>query len=887
VSKLVIAFITRMKRDKHAGAPLTLRLREIEGEHLPHVGGKALNLARMMRAGLPVADGFVITVGSFQRFLEATPAQIPAEENRVGEKEQPSLAALTALGQKMCRRLRTQPIPANTEAAVRAALNHFPDAQLWAVRSSASAEDSVRHSFAGQYDSFLNVRPEEVPRRIRECWLSCFGPRAITYRTLIEMRSPPAMAVIVQQMVPAERAGVLFTADPISGDRNRIVIEGAHGLGDRVVAGEVVPDRIVVERSSLGPIQPPSAEVQNVPGLLDPRIARRLAELGARAEAVLSGPLDIEWAVSGDRIYLLQARPITGPPVKWTDRMHHVWTNMNVGEVLPDVITPMTWSLLQMFLEPLFHSVFGLLGADLRRCPVVDLIGGRVYFHANVALSAVRPFSFLLRGIPKFAQALGGAQIPGAPDALLKSLDLPDLGFRWYRFLPSWPRSIALVLSHSPRRGDAWLKRVQARNDRLIRTNVESMTTPDLARFFTRLVHESFEGWDLLYLVTQTPALLVFEKACHVWLKDPDLAVGYRLFAGLGGIPQAEAGLALWDLAVLAHSDLPTEQAVCSTEHWVNVRLQLVRTDTGRRFLEAWDHFMARHGHHCRSELELYSARWSETPDYILSIVRGYLQGIDQCSPPEAQRQLASERQHLTQECYQKLPNPIQRRIFKWALSRAQKAAVARETWKNEAVRIMALLRRVLLTLGIYLHQRGLLSERDDIFFLSAPEVEQLCSGRATFDAHALIRQRREEYARNRLHQPPPLVVDRFEPTSAAPQPVKAEADVLHGIPVSPGRITGPAKVILRNDDHEQVLPGEVLVAPFTDPAWTPYFVPAAAVVTDLGGILSHGSIVAREYGIPAVTNVQGGTRSIKTGDVVEVDGTRGQVKIVKRRMQG
>jgi hypothetical protein len=276
---------------------------------------------------------------------------------------------------------------------------------------------------------------------------------------------------------------------------------------------------------------------------------------------------------------------------------------MNVGEVLPDVVTPMTWSLMQTFLDPLFHSVFGLVGADLRRKPVVGLIGGRIYFHANVGLAAVAPFSFLVRQIPKLAQAMGGAQVAGDAQAFLKSLDVPDLGFRWPKFLLSCPKMIPLLLAHSPGRGEAWMKRVQARNDQLVRTDIESMSTPALGQFFAWLVRESFEGWDLLYLVTQAAALPVLEKICHTWLNDPDLAVGYRLFSGLGGIPQAEAGLALWNLATLAHGDSRTEQAVSSAPNWEEARAQLSRTEQGRAFLGTWSDFMARHGHHCRSEL--------------------------------------------------------------------------------------------------------------------------------------------------------------------------------------------------------------------------------------------------------------------------------------------
>jgi pyruvate,water dikinase len=388
----------------------------------------------------------------------------------------------------------------------------------------------------------------------------------------------------------------------------------------------------------------------------------------------------------------------------------------------------------------------------------------------------------------------------------------------------------------------------------------------------------------LLYLVTPTPALPVFHKACRDWLGDPDLTLGYRLFSALGGMPTAEAGLALWRLAVLAHADHETEVVLCSEMGWPHVRAALCQTEHGRRFLAAWDAFMTEHGHHCRGELELFNARWSETPDYILGLVRGYLHSMGRSDPEENQRRLADERERLTEQCRRRLKNPIKRWIFSRSLRRAQRLAVNREELKNQAVREITLLRRVLLTLGRRLQHRGILSRDDDIFFLEIPEIEPVALGRASFNWRERIAGRRREYEQNRKLAPPPVVIGRFDPNAPHGPAADAGAQCLSGIPVSPGIVTGPARVILRTDDHEQVLPGEILIAPFTDPAWTPYFVTAAGVVMDQGGILSHGSIIAREYGLPAVTNVGSATRVIRSGDLVQVDGNCGRVTVLTER---
>jgi rifampicin phosphotransferase len=216
------------------------------------------------------------------------------------------------------------------------------------------------------------------------------------------------------------------------------------------------------------------------------------------------------------------------------------------------------------------------------------------------------------------------------------------------------------------------------------------------------------------------------------------------------------------------------------------------------------------------------------------------------------------------------------------SLRRAQKLAINREEWKNQAVRHITVLRRILLVMGERLWKEKVLAQPDDVFFLEITEIEPVASSQAHFDVKEVIARRRAEYQNNLTLTPPPVVIGRFDPNTPAAPVADAPATVLTGIPVFPGTVTGRAKVILRTDDHQSVLPGEILVAPFTDPAWTPYYVTAGGVVMEQGGILSHGSIVAREYGLPAVTNVGSATRIVSTGDLVQVDGARGQVTILE-----
>lgn len=862
--------------------PLILPLDRVAKDQRGLVGGKAANLAVLVHERLPVPPGFCVTTVAFAQFLQACP-EGPELFRSLRRLPAATPDPISQARERGVARLAQLPIPPRVEQAILDAWRAQGESRQYAVRSSATLEDASDHSFAGQFESRLNVQGREaLLAAIKQCWLSFFSTRALAYQFKDGQPIPDAaMAVLVQEMVPAETAGVLFTLDPVTGDTGRMVIEGAPGLGDRLVSGRLNPERVVLEKAALRVIAHSPAD----PPCLDEALARRLGKLAVKIERLFACPQDIEWAMAGGRVFLLQARTVTAArrTRPWEDRQ--VWSNLNSGEVAPDVMTPATWSVIGLFLNQIARSSFRLAGADLARAPLVGLVAGRIYFNLNTALATAKPFPQALLRVPRLTDALGGAPVAGERGGLppIPDEDLPDLGFRWPRYLLSLPGILRELLAHSPRRGDAWAARLKARNDTGSHEDFAALSTPTLARRLGQLLHQGFQGWDLLYLGTQAVALVVFQKACRDWLCDPDLTLGYRLFAGLGGLPEAEAGLALWRLAALAHADPQTKAAVLHAPAWPEVRARLELAEPGRAFLAAWDAFMAEHGHHCRGELELFNPRWSERPDYIFGLARGYLRAIGQTDPLENQRRLAREREQLTGQCRQRLRNPLKRWIFSRALRRAQKLAINREEWKNQAVRQLTTLRRVLLALGERLAREGVLAQADDVFFLEVTETISLATGQAHFDHLALIRQRRAEYEMNLTLTPPPVVVGRFDAnTPAAPTP-DAGATTLQGIPVFPGVVTGPARVILRADDHEQVRPGEILVAPFTDPAWTPYFVTAAGLVVDQGGILSHGSIVAREYGLPAVTNVGSATRDIRTGDLIQLDGTRGRVTLMKR----
>jgi len=858
---------------------LVLRLGEAGDNHRSLVGGKASNLGKMIAAGLPVPRGFCVTTAAFDLFL-ASCSRRTELSNLLAQCNGDDLWRIAELSREIRSCLAEVHVPEVVKDAMLSAWREPGGGRSFAVRSSATVEDGAGMSFAGQFESVLNVRGvDALLAAIKACWLSLFSERALVY--LAKQRVPAEkvrMAVLMQEMVAANHAGVVFTADPLTGATDRFVVECVSGPGEGLVQGKVQPERMVVEKRTGRVLASPENK------LLSSATLKNLCDLARQTERIFGSPQDIEWAQRDDGVFLLQSRPITTKaPVKtWEDRQ--VWTNVNTGEVMPDVMTPMTWSMIQSLLR-VVGSIFRLVGVNIGSASLVGgLVAGRLYFNANTSLAAVKPFSFLHKELPDFSRTLGGDPVEAYRQAPLSlpPEDLPDLGFRWPKYILSLPRIFYDLITHwSRRRGCAWLARFTKQTDELDRLDLGAVSTPKLTRLSGQSIREVFKDADVLYLLAQGAALPVFQKACRDWLGEPGLTL--RLFAALGGMPVAEAGLALWRLAVLAHADRDTEAVVSSEKNRPEVRARLSRTEHGRKFLAAWDTFMAEHGHHCRGELELFNARWHETPDYIRGLVRGYLRSIGQSDPLENQRRLAEERERLIVQCRARLKNPIKRWIFSHSLRRAQELIVFREQLKNLGVRRFAFVRRVLLVLGQRLHEQGCFSCRDDIFFLEVSEIEPVATGSASFDWRERIKSRRREYEKNQKLHPPRVVNGRFDPNAPVWPAANADTKLLEGIPVSPGIVTGPARVILRTDDHEQVLPGEILIAPFTDPAWSPYFITAAGVIMEQGGVLSHGSIVAREYGLPAVTNVASATRVIRTGDLVQLDGNRGCVNVLKR----
>ncbi len=859
------------------------------------IGPKAESLKRLGDSGLPVPAPRFLGVDAYH--------------------EQAARAGVAAL------------LAANVPASeVRAAIHETPladdvAAQLssWhdelgaglAVRSSGTAEDLPHASFAGQHGTFFVTNADDLAARVRDCWASLFSDRAVAYRDVRGISTDgAAMAVIVQRLVPAVAAGVAFTRDPVTGAED-VVVEACLGIGEALVSGKVTPDRFTFDPAGLellaadlgqkrvrvavnpwgGVTETPVPPDEASAACIDEGVAREVARLALSAEGVFGCPIDVEWAWDGERVWLLQARPITAcAPVSGSHSAAvpatgpapsaepAIWSNVNTGEILPDVATPMTWTIIHHHAQEIFGGMMGAFGVRIDAQKAIGLVGGRIYFN----LTLLREAFDHLPGVD-LDVVLGGMH------------DFVELPPHAVRPVPRWAKALAVtkaafampgyVLRHTPKKAQRFAAYMRRRTDGAMREIAAGPDAAEAYRLFVSLNDDFSEFNDTLaFMAVAMFGFGLLGGLTGRWLGDESGALANRLVSGQGDVASADAGHALWGLSVLARGAQSVAGAVLVGSGWSDVRARLVATsEAGDRdaaaFLAAWDVFMSEYGHHRRGELEFANPGWAEQPDYVLGLVRSYLTEDRGSDPMAAYAERAAGAEHAGAEALERLGG-LKRVIFRHVLAWGRASARTRENVKSEAVRWLMAIRHSLLALGARMVEAGTLGRADDIFFLEYGELPALVAGEAR-DWRSLTASRRTEHERLEKLSPPPVVLGEWDEGSG-PWTVASSVRVLKGISVSAGVARGRARVFATVDTNEAVLPGEILVAPFTDPGWTPYFVPAAGIVMDMGGLLSHGSIIAREYGIPAVVNVGPATRIIHTGDLIEVDGEKGEVRILE-----
>lgn len=894
------------------------RLEDVEQPNLAELGGKAFHLVKIIHAGLPVPAGFCITAAAFNRFLgvEGLSGEILTTiEHLSWARLETIKKGSRAIGELIRRRNFPEIVRTSILSAWRDLVKETDGSLNAAVRSSATSEDRPDLSFAGQYDSYLNINSEEeLLEAIKSCWASLYSDRALTYYRHNHLDySAVSMAVVIQQLIPAEVSGVMFTAHPVSQERDDILIHAAWGLGEAIVGGKTAVDEFVVDRSNMEisqqkisekklmtmpvergtadfPVPAPRQKLRSLTGkqILD------LAEMGRKLEDLFKVPQDIEWALASGRIFVLQSRPITTLiDIIWgnteTRKLFEgqlvYWSNFNTRETLPYPLTPLSAS---YFLDLLFpvanrcwlgisaRSKFYAYGISL------DLIYNRLYWNMNMVFST--PLGKHLHKLDHEA----GSYFEKIDRQ--KNLFTPKPKNFFLRMLLSlfFISRLLRILFHAPwfsgisgfkRRNLALLKRAREFESLDLSTMSISRLVEVLKKFNIDMAGLGFP----MLLVTAVYALIginLLEKLTRKWRDIPF----HTLLAGIEGNKTTEGALALFELSLMS-SHLKGQFINTQNEE---IPAMLERSEEGKRFQKRLEAFLEDFGHRGVGEFDIGHPRWREDPSFIFQMVRNYLQleeGDE--TPPVHFMKMKQEREDLTAMVLKHLSPgffsrlfPFRKWWFRWALKKVHFYIPQRENNKYYALLFFFSSRRLLLEIGSRFCQKGVLERREDIFYLTLPELESPEWRESQPEKmKGTIRTRREAWEKNRKIEPPLIVRSDGRVFDYTPDlKIKMKSGCLTGAAVSSGRASGKARVIMDPTDGSTFNKGEILVAPFTDPGWTPLFLTAKALVMETGGMFSHGAVVAREYGIPAVVGVKGATEMIRTGDEVTVDGDEGNV---------
>jgi pyruvate,water dikinase len=841
-------------------APLTVKLAEIDRRGVALAGGKGANLGELVQAGFPVPDGFVLTTRAYALAAEAA----GVDPGRPAEAAQ---------------RLRTSPVPDAIARAVRQAYRGL-DVERVAVRSSATAEDLPGASFAGQQDTYLDVSGEDaVLDAIRRCWASLWNERAVAYRYANGVDDMTvSLAVVVQKMVDAAAAGVLFTADPVIGRRRRAVIDAVAGLGEKLVYGAVDPDHYAAELASHEVVQRPAGGNASV--LSDEEVLT-LAEFGARVERHFDAPQDIEFALDGERqVWIVQSRPITTLyplPEDAPDPARDLRVYFS-GSVFQGYLEPITPMGLQCFrlLSGALSGMFGfpvkdpVAGAGILKEPgmrlyidvtaiVRDPVGRRAFVTLTsmgearsstvlVQLASDPRLPLAKRSRFRSVRTIGGALVhAGVPHAALRVMWSPQATpKRYVREIEGFAR-IELPPDATPE------QRLEA---------FEHLILEVAPRMFPRM------------LGTIMPAMLSLALAARLLRGKARMDELQTITRGARHNPTTEMDLALWALCTDVRADADSREALLRRTP-ADLAAAYRDGTLPARLLAGLNTFLARYGFRSIGEIDIGVERWSENPEHILGALANYIRLGDDALAPDAQFARGErEAETMIASLLTRVRGP-RRAILRVVLGRVRSLIGMREAPKFHIIRLlMTPSRELLKPVGRDLAARSLVADEDDIFFLTLPEARRAAGGE---DLRELVAARRAAFDRERArrHIPRVLLSDGTDAEAA----LVSVGEGLRGSPASPGVVSGTARVI-RSPAGARLEPGEILVAPSTDPGWTPLFLTAGALVMEMGGMMSHGAVVAREYGIPAVVGVAGATEQITTGSRVTVDGSAGTVVV-------
>jgi phosphohistidine swiveling domain-containing protein len=858
------------------------------------VGGKAARLAWLVRHGFDVPEAVVLPASAFGQAIQELPAGCePRALLRASTGRAGYLRAAEARQQ-----ILQAPLPRGLGEELEQVWRDLGARSPWglAVRSSATCEDGALVSMAGLAESVLGVGgPDALREAVRQVWASIASGRALAYLAAHGVRDV-GMALVVQRMVEARAAGVMFTRVPGArgGSDDRIVNVGP-GLGAPVVNGVATPDVLRIDAAGAvvdslvahkaqstvvrdGQIKQVDVPAPDLPALDGADIAQ-LVQIAARLEKLENGPWDVEFACDATKTWIVQARPATGLGYPDGGGEDTVWSNVNVGEALPGVATPFTWSVAGAFSEAGFRRAFAALGCRVpKNARLVGNVHGRIYLNLTQFMRIAAQVPFL---DPRTLVELGGGW--GGDELAVQVQDVSRRGF--YARLPM----TASRLLREQLRLDDDVATFEAFAEKQWRAQsaLDLTILPDegVARRL-RDVQELLERTGNVMLTSASSTL-----GAHLALRTvlrrvaPAQADGLvqSLTSGIRDLESARPGMGIMHVAALARRE---PEACGVIEREATVGFDAIPEGPTRRALHS---FIELYGDRAVREAELSTPRWKEDPRPVLRMLRAALR----TDTERVEGTLARAKAQADAEMARLVPtlNVVEQTLVRHLVVRAQRAARLRERMRAWVTRVLGMLREAALDADRRLMRRdpdlssdwrslveagSSLASVRSVFFLTIDEVVVALRAART-DLAPLVRARRGELARDQARPDPPATFVGVPPPVVMPP---SGGHLMRGLAASPGVVDGRARVLVREDEMDALQPGEILVVHTTDVGWTPLFLVAAGVVTELGGPLSHAAVVAREFGVPSVVNVVGATRAIRTGDLLRVDGDRGVVAL-------
>jgi pyruvate,water dikinase len=880
--------------------PLEVLAQRRGGDDARAFGGKAARLVWLVRHGFDVPEAMVLPAEAFAQALSELPAGCePRALLRVAAGRTGPLRAAEAR-----QHILGAHLPKGLDAELRALWTDMGNRSPWglAVRSSATCEDGALVSMAGLAESVLGVRgADALADALRLVWASLASGRALAYLAAHGTRDV-GMAVVLQRMVEARAAGVLFTRAPdarargTSGLDERIVNVG-FGLGAPVVSGVATPDVLRMDgrgrlveaaiahktRATVvedGAIREVDVVEPDHPALDRERIAQ-VAEIAARLEKLDPVAWDVEFACDNQRTWVVQARPATGHGFPDGGDEDTVWSNVNVGEALPGVATPFTWSVAGAFSEAGFRRAFAALGCRVpKNARLVGNVHGRVYLNLTQFMRIAAQVPFLN---PRTLVELGGGW--GGDELATQVQGVSRRGF--YARLPATAARLfreQLKLDDDVRDFEAVAEKQWRAQSVLDLTILPDEGVARRLRDIQALLERT--GTVMLTCASSTlGAHLALKRVLERVAPVDAERWAQSLTSGIRDLESARPGIAVMHVAALA---LREPEARATLERDTTRGPEALPEGPTRRALQS---FLELYGERAVREAELSTPRWKEDPRPVLRMLRAALRTDTdhvQAAVARAQAQAGSEMARLVP-----LLNIVEQTVIRHLVTRSQRAARLRERMRAWVTRVLGMLREAALDADRRLLRRDAQLEADwrslvesgsqlasvrSVFLLTVDEVAAALRA-PRMDLAPLVRSRRAELARDQARADPPATFVGAPPPVLLPP---SGGPVMRGLPASPGVVEGRARVLLRDDEMDALQPGEILVVHTSDVGWTPLFLVAAGVVTELGGPLSHAAVVAREFGVPSVVNVAGATRAIRTGELLRVDGDRGTVERTK-----